>query len=183
MRNSTPASKPAHINEDDNDNNDVPEVQLVSASDARDKNATVKEASSTVSYPPPANFYKQFHETMKGFSTPITNQKIVVESRDHEDTLNAAKLQTSMVCLMYSGGNINWEEGMVKDICLPTFTKEYKNLLERLASVQVIQLTNLFKTIFSTKPKDEDDEGPLNWLMSLYVFPQKFVKGHLNMSF
>jgi hypothetical protein len=41
----------------------------------------------------------------------------------------------------------------------------------------------LFKTIFSNKPGDEDDEGPLIWLMSLYVFPQKFVKGHLNVSF
>jgi hypothetical protein len=72
---------------------------------------------------------------------------------------------------------------MVKDICLPTFNQEYKNLLERLATVQVIQLTNLFKTIFSNKPGDKDDEGPLIWLMSLYVFPQKFVKGHLNVSF
>ncbi len=88
-----------------------------------------------------------------------------------------------MVRLTYSGGNIDREEGRVKDICLPTFTQENKNLLKRLASVQVIQLTNLFKTIFSIKSIDEDDEGPLNWLMSLYVFPQKFVKGHLNASF
>jgi hypothetical protein len=58
-----------------------------------------------------------------------------------------------------------------------------KNLLERLASVQVIQLTNLFMTNFSTKPEDKEDEGPLNWLMSLYVFPHKVVKGHLNASF
>jgi hypothetical protein len=176
MCNPTLASKSVHVNEDDNDNNNVPEVKIVSASDARDNNATAKEASSTISHPPPANFYKRFPETMKGFSAPLTNQKIVNESRDHKETLDAAKLQTSMACLMYSHGDIDWEEGTVKDIPLPTFTQEYKNLLKRSASVQVIQLTNLFKTIFSTKSKDKDNEGPLNQLMSLYVFPQKVVK-------
>jgi hypothetical protein len=30
---------------------------------------------------------------------------------------------------------------------------------------------------------DEEDKGPLNWLMSLKVFPPKFVKGQFNASF
>ncbi len=66
---------------------------------------------------------------------------------------------------------------------LATFTQEYKNLLERSVTVQVTQLTNLFKTIFFTKPENEEDDGPLNRLMSLYVFPPKFTKGHLNAIF
>jgi hypothetical protein len=63
---------------------------------------------------------------MKGFSTLLTNQKIVDESRDYKDTLDTVKLQTSMVCLMYSSGNIDWEAGTVRDIHLPTFRHEYK---------------------------------------------------------
>jgi hypothetical protein len=48
--------------------------------------------------------------------------------------------------------------------------------------VQVTQLSNLTKTVFSTKPDDEDDNGPLNRLMLMYVIPPKFAKG-LNASF
>jgi hypothetical protein len=47
-------------------------------------------------------------------------------------------------------------------------------------------MSNLFITIFSTEPKDDDDDtphNPLNRLMSLVVFPPKFTKGHLNVSF
>ena len=48
------------------------------------------------------------------------------------------------------------------------------------------QLSNLFVTVFTTEPEDDDDDtaiNPLNWLMSLFVFPQKFTKAHLNASF
>jgi hypothetical protein len=40
--------------------------------------------------------------------------------------------------------------------------------------------------IFSTEPKDDDDDtplNPLNRLMSLVLFPLNFTKGHLNASF
>jgi hypothetical protein len=67
-----------------------------------------------------------------------------------------------------------------------TFSQGFLNLLARSASVQATQLSNLFTTIFSTKPKDDDDKNhanPLNRLMSLIVSPPKFTKGHLNASF
>ena len=41
-------------------------------------------------------------------------------------------------------------------------------------------------TVFTTEPEDDDNNtaiNPLNWLMSLFVFPQKFTKAHLNASF
>jgi hypothetical protein len=44
-------------------------------------------------------------------------------------------------------------------------------------------LTNLVRTIFTTESENDDDNGPLNRLMSLYVFPAKFIKGHLNAAF
>jgi hypothetical protein len=47
-----------------------------------------------------------------------------------------------------------------------------------------MQLTNLFRTFFSTEPDEDDNDGsPLNKLMSLYVFPPKFANGHLNATF
>jgi hypothetical protein len=49
--------------------------------------------------------------------------------------------------------------------------------------VQVTQLTNLVKTIFTIESEGNDNNGPLNRLMLLYVFPAKFVKGHLNAAF
>jgi hypothetical protein len=67
-----------------------------------------------------------------------------------------------------------------------TFSQGFLNLLARSASVQATQLSNLFTTIFLTKPEDDDDKNhanPLNRLMSLVVSPPKFTKGHLNANF
>jgi hypothetical protein len=130
-------------------------------------------------------FYKQMVETLKKIQeNPLSKQqKIVVESRDHKETVDAAKLQTSMLKLMYAVAVSNWDEGTVAGMRLALFTQEYKNLLERLATVQVTQLSNLIKTVFSTEPDDEDDYGPLNRLMLMYVIPPKFTKGHLNAAF
>ena len=85
---------------------------------------------------------------------------------------------------MYAITNtVDWEEGTVKSVCLGTFTKEFKNLLECSAVVQVTQLTNLAKIIFTAESEDDNNDGPLNRLMLLYVFQAKFVKGHLNATF
>jgi hypothetical protein len=119
---------------------------------------------------------KMQHAPLKG------QTKIVVESHDHKEIVNVAKLQNSMVRLMYATTKtVNWDDCTIKSISLITFTQEYQNLLERSVSVQVTQLMNLIRTIFSTEPDEVDNDcSPLNRLMSLYVFPPKFTKGHLN---
>jgi hypothetical protein len=91
-----------------------------------------------------------------------------------------------MLKLMYVSGDIDWDKATIKNIRLATFSKGFKNLLDRTALVQVTQLSNLFVTVFTTEPEDDNDNtatNPLNWLMSLFVFPQKFTKVHLNASF
>jgi hypothetical protein len=87
---------------------------------------------------------------------------------------------------MYATGEINWEDGSVKNIRVATFSQGILNLLSRSASVQATQLTNLFTTIFSTQPEDDDDDfqsNPLSRLMSMVIFTSKSTKGHLNASF
>jgi hypothetical protein len=91
-----------------------------------------------------------------------------------------------MVQLVYvTTDNVDWEDGIIKRVSLTTFTQEYKNVLERSSPVQAAQLINLSTTIFSTEPKndEEDNGGPLNRLMLFYVFPPKLTKGHLNAMF
>jgi hypothetical protein len=78
---------------------------------------------------------------------------------------------------------VDWAEGTIESVLLGTFTQEFKNLLECSAAVQVTQLTNLIKTIFTIESEDDNDDGPLNRLVLLYVFPAKFMKGHLNAAF
>ncbi len=79
---------------------------------------------------------------------------------------------------------VDWDNGTIESFSLATFTQEYQNLLEHSVSVQVTQLTDLFMTVFSTELDEDNIEGsPLNMLMSLYVFPPKFTKGHLNALF
>ncbi len=135
---------------------------------------------------PDKEFYRVMIETIKNLQSgdPIQNQKIVVKSCDHKETVDAAKLQTSMVRLMYaSTKTVDWAEGTIKSVLLGTFTQEFKNLLERSAAVQVTQLTNLIKTILTIESEDDNNDGPLNRLMSPNVFPTKIVKGHLNAAF
>jgi hypothetical protein len=123
---------------------------------------------------------------MKNIQAPQQPTKIVVESKDHEGTINLAKLQNGMLQLMYVTGDVNWDDRTVKNIQVATFSQGFLNLLTRSASVQATQLTNLFTTIFSTEPEDDDDDfqaNPLSRQMSLVVFPPKFTKGHLNESF
>jgi hypothetical protein len=86
---------------------------------------------------------------------------------------------------MYAGGDINWEEGTVKNVQLADFAQGFKNLLGRSAAVQAAQLTNLFMTLFTMEINDNNDvlANPLQRLMSLVCFPPKFTKGYLNASF
>ncbi len=70
---------------------------------------------------------------------------------------------------------IDWDDGTIKSVSLTTFTQEYQNLLEHSISVQVMQLANLFRTIFTEPNKDNNNGSPLNRLMSVCVFPPKFT--------
>jgi hypothetical protein len=133
----------------------------------------------------PKEFYAQLIETMKNFQAPQQPSKIVVESWDHEETVDLAKLQTSMLQLMYAHGKISWDDNTINNICAATFSAGFKNLQGRLDMVQSTQLSNLFMTVFTTKPEDDDHDNPfnpLNSLMSLIIFPMKCTKGHLNAS-
>ena len=142
-------------------------------------------AAAVASNPPP-EFFAQLIETMKNIQAPQHPTKIVVESRDHEETIDLAKLQNGMVQLMYATGDVSWDNGTVTNIRVATFPQGFLNLLSRSALVQATQLTNLFTTIFATEHEDDDNDlqsNLLSRLMSLVVFPPKFTKGHLNASF
>jgi hypothetical protein len=176
-RNPTPARM-----EINNDNEEVKEVHIPMRSTSKNQ----APPAEPMPINPPVEFYLQLIETMKNMQAPQQPAKIVVESRDHEESVNLAKLQNRMLQLMYASNKINWDDGVAKNICLTTFSQGFLNLLARSASVQATQLSNLFVTIFSTEPEDDDDNTPLlplNRLMSLIVFPPKFTKGHLNASF
>jgi hypothetical protein len=136
----------------------------------------------------PPEFYTQLIKTimiMQVVQAPQAIPKRVVESSNHEESVDLAKLQISMLQLMYAGGDIDWEEGTVKNVQLADFTQGFKNLLGRSTAVQAAQLTNLFMTLSTTEMDDDDDvlANPLQRLMSLVCFPPKFMKGHLNASF
>jgi hypothetical protein len=116
---------------------------------------------------------------------PPQQQKIVVESREHEDFVDLAKLHNNMLLFFYINGKIDWEEGTVKNVNLATFAQGFTNLLSRTAMVQETQFANLLNTVFTTQPNNDSDNltNPLERLMSLTVFPKKITKAHLNASF
>jgi hypothetical protein len=182
-RNPTPA-RPVPVEEDEVDGDDDAPVIPVQSTTAliQGATATINPTAANSS----AEFYSQLLETLKTINqTAPAQQKIVVESREHEESVDLAKLQTSMLKLFYVNCDIAWDEGTVKNVTLATFSKGFKDLLGRTATVQEAQFANLLNTIFKTQPDDDDDElaNPLERLMSLSVFPKKFNKAHLNASF
>ncbi len=109
-----------------NDDNEPPEVRINinSASAPADENpATVQTNPVPATLPTvlpgevpailggvPPVFYTQLIETMKIMQVvqaPQAIPKIVVESCDHEESVDLAKLQISMLQLMYAGGDID----------------------------------------------------------------------------
>jgi hypothetical protein len=108
----------------------------------------------------PPEFYTQLIKTMKIMQVvqaPQAIPKIVVEQRDHEESEDLAKLQISMLQLIYAGRDIDWEEGTVKNVQLADFVQGFMNLLGRSTAVQATQLMNLFMTLFTTEMDNDDD--------------------------
>ena len=66
---------------------------------------------------PSQEFFAQLIKTIKNIQAPQQPSKIVIKSRDHEESVDLAKLQHSMLQLMYATGDINWDDGTVKNIC------------------------------------------------------------------
>ena len=65
--------------------------------------------------PPSAEFYSQLLKTLKMMNQAASQQqKIIVELRENEESIDLAKLQTSMLKLFYVGGEVDWDEGMAQ---------------------------------------------------------------------
>ncbi len=92
--------------------------------------------SASASVNPRKEFYAQMIEMMKNMAVSAHPSKIIVESRDHEETTGLAKLQTAMLQLFYMMGEINWDDGIARNIKVANFSQGFKNLLARTVSVQ-----------------------------------------------
>jgi hypothetical protein len=109
--------------EDVDDNKNVGETQVLVCSTMAPSNSLPPTIAATVaSTNLPPEFFAQLIETMKNMQAPQHRTKIVVESRDHEETIDLAKLQNGMLQLMYATGDINWDEGTAKNIRVATFS-------------------------------------------------------------
>ena len=153
-RNPTPARAAFLDEEDNNPTAEIP-IHTTRVNNVTTKNdfpttADATPPSPAMALPPlpaglppigsaPPEFFAQLIQTMKSLQAPQLPPKIIVESRDHQESVDLAKLQTSMLKLMYVSGDIDWDEATIKNIRLATFSKGFKNLLDRTASVQVTQ--------------------------------------------
>jgi hypothetical protein len=62
---------------------------------------------------------------MKNIQVPQQPSKIILESRDYEETIDLAKLQNGMLQLFYETEDINWDDGVVKNIKVATFLQGF----------------------------------------------------------
>jgi hypothetical protein len=151
----TPARVEVNVEDDD-----LPTIPVLSStSTVATHTHPASQNAQAKDIPPPVKFYTQLLETLKTMKqVPPNQQKNVVESRKHEESVDLVKLQTSMLKLFYVSGEIDWDEGAVKNVTLATFPKGFQDLLGRTATVQEVQFANLLNTIFRSLPDDDDDE-------------------------
>jgi len=130
-RNPTPACAAFLDEEDNNPTAEIP-IHTTRANDATTKNdfpttADATPPSPAMALPPlpaglppigsaPPEFFAQLIQTMKSLQAPQLPPKIIVEFRDHQESVDLAKLQTSMLKLMYVSGDIDWDEATIKNI-------------------------------------------------------------------
>ena len=122
--------------DNDNDANE-PKIQIISTA--------VTKAPFPIAFPttndsphesaghPPHKFYARLIETMKMFQAPLNPSNLAVESRDYEDTIDLAKLRIGMLQLMYAMDDVTWDNCVVKNIRVTTFSQGFLNLLAQSA--------------------------------------------------
>jgi hypothetical protein len=115
-RNPTPAR--VEIN---NDDEEVKEVHIPVRSTG--KNQAPPAAPAPMN--PPTEFYLQLIETMKNMQAPQQPAKIVVESSDHKESVNLAKLQNGMLQLCMQGAKLTGMTALPRTFALPHYLKVF----------------------------------------------------------
>jgi hypothetical protein len=154
---------------------DAPRVQVVSTA-ATDVAANV----------PDQEFYKVMIETMKNLQkgAPIQNQKIIVESRDHEETVNAAKLQMSMVRLMYATTTtVNWWRELLSQFTLAPSPKSTRASWSTPPLYKSPSLQILPRPFSPLNPKTTKTIAHSTGVCCSTFSSKKIIKGHLNTTF
>jgi len=129
-------------------------------------------------YPPPDWWATQ------QLAAPLQQQNIIVESRADKAREQEANLNTIMLSLFLAGGTIDWEEGKIADVRVPTPTQEYKNILLQPPTIRPIQAGNILLTVFTTAPDTiEARFSPLFSKLSMEFFPKNLVASWLNANF
>ncbi len=101
---------PARVELDNAANDEIQGIQIQSLTDQNAALASVPFAEQhvPVAANPSTEFYSQLLETLKTIKQAASQQqKIVVELRKHEESVDLAKLQTSMLKSFYVNGVIN----------------------------------------------------------------------------
>ena len=89
-----------------------------------------------------------------------------------------------MLSLFLAGGSIDWDEGKITDVKIPTPTQEYKNILLQPPTIRPIQAGNILLTVFTTAPDTiEARFSPLFSKLSMEFFPKNLVTSWLNANF
>ena len=131
----------------------------------------------------------QMIETLKSIGSSLTSNlptSIIVASQQTEEDKEMQDSNNTSLQLFYASAEFNWEEGTFVNVKKANFSVGFNNVLaKKSAKMKVVELTNLFTTIFSLK-KDEGksfEEVELGRMQSMQAFDPKFVGAHINANF
>ena len=110
--------------------------------------------------------------------------QIIVELRADQVKEKEAKINATMLCLMFVSGAIDFKSGNVVALRAPSYTTAMLQILSEPSSVKYVLAINILRTTFEEEPNDINERlSPFFTELSMRHFSQNFVAALINCNF
>lgn len=112
--------------------------------------------------------------------------QIIVESKADKAKEKEAKLNATMLCLLFVGGDFDSFKKRVDlvNLRVPTYTTVMLNILDEPSAVKYVQAANILRTVFDDEPANLAERlSPLFTELSMHHFSRNFVAAFINCNF
>lgn len=110
--------------------------------------------------------------------------QIIVESRADQAKEKEAKINATMLRLIFVGGTIDFKSGNVVTLRAPTYTAAMLQILSEPSSVKYVLAINILRTTFEEEPNDINERlSPFFTELSMRHFSRNFVAALINCNF
>ena len=110
--------------------------------------------------------------------------QIIVESRADQAKEKEAKINATMLRLMFVGGAIDFKSSNVVTLRAPSYTAAMLQILSEPSSIKYVLAINILRTMFEEEPKDINERlSPFFTELSMRHFSRNFVAVLINCNY